>query len=32
MEAKLGDERRAFFGGFLEQSLRQGDLGAIPFK
>ena len=30
MEGKLGDERRAFFGGFLEQSLRQGDLGAKP--
>lgn len=30
MEAKLGDERRAFFGGLLEQSLRQGDLGAKP--
>jgi hypothetical protein len=30
MEAKLGEKRRAFFGGFLEQSLRQGDLGAMP--
>ena len=30
MEAKLGEERRAFFGRFLEQSLRQGDLGATP--
>jgi hypothetical protein len=30
MEAKLGEERRGFFGGLLEQSLRQGDLGATP--
>ena len=30
MEAKLGEERRVFFGRFLEQSLRQGDLGATP--
>jgi hypothetical protein len=30
MESKLGEERRGFFGRFLEQSLRQGDLGAKP--
>jgi hypothetical protein len=30
MEAKVGAERRAFLGAFLEQSLRQGDLGATP--
>lgn len=30
MEAKLGEERRAFFGDLLEHSLRQGNLGAMP--
>lgn len=30
MEAKLGEERRDFFGQFVVQSLRQGDLGAAP--
>ena len=30
MEAKLGEERRGFFGRFLEHSLCQGDLGATP--
>jgi hypothetical protein len=30
MEAELGKQRRAILGGFLELSLRQGDLGAAP--
>ena len=30
MEGRLGEERRGFFGSFLEQSLRQGDLGTTP--
>ena len=30
MEEKLGAERRTFFGYFVEQVLRQGDLGAAP--
>lgn len=30
MEAELGEKRRGFFGRFLEQNLRQGDLGATP--
>jgi hypothetical protein len=30
MEGELGKQRRAILGGFLELSLRQGDLGATP--
>jgi hypothetical protein len=30
MEAELGKQRRAILGNFLELSLRQGDLGAMP--
>lgn len=30
MEEELGRQRRAVLGGFLELSLRQGDLGATP--
>jgi hypothetical protein len=30
MEAKIGKQRRAIVGNFLELSLRQGDLGATP--
>ena len=30
MEAVLGKQRRAIMGDFLELSLRQGDLGAMP--
>jgi hypothetical protein len=30
MESELGKHRREILGGFLELSLRQGDLGATP--
>jgi hypothetical protein len=30
MEAELGKRRRAILGGFVELSLRQGDLGSTP--